>query len=136
MKKILFFILLSFVSCSDNNSFYIENQSVISCKNKGIYNLSITSLDTDISFNINWSDSLHQAPSIIDLNNVDNGYKITKYYKWQSKIITNKNFKLMPSKKIIIKRYQGDVVSVEIEVLTNKDGNIISVSQNDCNDNG
>lgn len=133
MKRLICLLLLLFISCNDNNYFYIKNQRVFSCLDKGIYNLSITSLNDNISFDINWIDSLRQAPSVINLDSIDKGYEITEYNKWQSKIIANQNFKLTPLKKIKIKRHQGDVVSQEIEVITNERGKIIKTSENSCN---
>lgn len=132
MKRLIYLFLLLFINCNDNNYFYVKNQCVISCHDKGIYNLSITSVNDNVSFDINWIDHTNQAPSVINLDNIVGGYEITQYYKWQSKIIVNHNFKLMPVKKIKLKRQQGDVVSQEIEVITNDKGKIIRTSKNNC----
>jgi hypothetical protein len=134
MKRLICLLLLLFISCNDNNYFYVKDQYVLSCLDKGIYNLSVTSVNDNTSFDINWIDSLHQAPSVINLDSIDKGYKITQYNKWQSKIIANQDFKLTPLKKIKIKRHQGDVVSQEIEIITNEKGEIIKTSKNGCND--
>ena len=132
MKKSVYLIILFFVSCNDNNFIYAENQHIISCIDKGIYNLSISSENNDYSYEINWVDSLSQPPTIVNLDKIDKGFKITKYIKWKFKIINNKDFKLFNSEKIKIKRHQGDAISQEIEVITNANGKITKSSRNNC----
>ena len=128
----LVFIVLLFTCCTSNETYFDCNtQSLISCNNKGIRNVYISSESTSETYHIEWKSTKIDAPSNLDLRNIQKEYSIHK--GWNDILILNKDFKLSPLTNYKIERVQGDASSYNFMISTNNKGEVIKSSKSTCN---
>ena len=131
-KIYLVFIVLLFMGCASNEIYFdCDTQSLISCSNKGIRNVYISSESSSETYLIEWKSTKINAPTNLDFRNVQKEYSV--YKGWNNILILNEEFKLSPLTNYKVERVQGDASSYNIEVSTNEKGEIIKSSKVSCN---
>lgn len=126
------FLVLLFTCCNSNETYFdCDTQSLISCNNKGIRNVYISSESTSETYFIEWKNTKISAPSNLDLRDIQKEYSI--YKGWNDILILNKNFKLSPLTNYKIEMVQGDASSYKIMISTNNKGEVIKSSKTTCN---
>lgn len=131
--SILFVISILFSSCFLSNEicFNVDNQSIISCNQKGLSNLYIEDSTTSNMYHLLFNDTLNNnVPKVIYIDSISKLYSI--YQGWQEKYIKNQSFKLAPLSKYVIERAQGDASTYKIEVWTDKNGKVVKSSKRNC----
>ncbi|WP_300564695.1 hypothetical protein [Flavobacterium sp.] len=130
-KIYLVFIFILFIGCTNNEIYFdCDTQSLISCTNKGIRNVYISSESSSETYFIEWKSTEIDVPTNLDFRNIQKEYSI--YKGWNEILILNKEFKLSPLTSYKIERVQGDASSYNIMISTNEKGKIVKSSKALC----
>jgi hypothetical protein len=128
--SVSFIFVALLCSCTTNEiSFDINKQQVVSCNSKTLYNLTVDDKAGSDIFWLEWEDSSH-APLTINLARIPEGYQISK--GGENVPISNRYITLKGSSSYIITRSGGDAGDFEIEIITDEKGKVFKTSHPDC----
>ena len=131
-KIYLVFIVLLFIGCDSNETYFdYDTQSLISCSDKGIRNVYISSESSLETYFIEWKSTKINALTNLNFRNIPKEYSI--YKGFNDILILNEGFKLSPLTSYKVERVQGDASSYKIMISTNEKGEVVKSSKTFCN---